>query len=65
MAEILKVVFDEIPKTCGNCPLMFYLHDTTPVCTAVPQEVFEIEGNPYAMKYRRSDCPAVGGDGDG
>ena len=54
--EIRAVIVNKIPDNCGECPLMQYLHDSTPVCTAIPQEYWEIEGNPYAMKYRRSDC---------
>ena len=60
--KLIRAVFDEIPQNCGECPLMVYLHDTQPVCMGLPQEVYEIEGNPYAMKYRRSDCPAEEGE---
>ena len=55
--EIRKVVVNKLPENCGNCPLLQYLHDTQPVCVAISQEYWEIEGNPYSMKYRRSDCP--------
>ena len=55
--EIRKVIVNKIPEGCGGCPLMMYLHDTEPVCVAIPCEYWEIQGNPYSMKYRRSDCP--------
>ena len=54
--EIRKVIVNKLPKGCGDCPLMKYLHDSQPVCTAIPQEYWEITGNPYEMQYRRSDC---------
>lgn len=55
--KVLSVKVDEIPKSCGECCLMEYISDTYPVCCALPQEIREITGNPYDMKYRRHDCP--------
>ena len=57
--RVLKVFLSEMPHNCGKCPLMGYIHDATPVCYALPKDVWDIAGNPYDMKYRRSDCPAV------
>ena len=57
--KVLEVLLNEMPQNCGECPLMYYVHDTTPVCHALPEDVREITGNPYDMKYCRSDCPAV------
>lgn len=58
--EIRSVVVNKMPENCGECPLMQYIQDS-PVCTVIPQEYWEIEGNPYNMKYRRSDCKLVVG----
>lgn len=57
--KIIKVIVDEIPKSCGDCILMQYVNDSYPVCCGLPKEISEITGNPYDMKYRRSDCPLV------
>ena len=55
--KILKLIVDEIPENCGKCPFMQYLYDF-PKCVAITDEnKWDIEGNPYDMKYRRSDCP--------
>lgn len=53
--RIKKAFVNDMPSCCGECPLMIYTYDT-PICTALPEEVREIQGNPYAMTYRRSDC---------
>ena len=53
--EIRKIFVNKIPEGCGDCPMMQYI-DESPVCVAIPPEVWGIEGNPYNMKYRRSDC---------
>lgn len=55
--KVIEVIVNLIPKSCGDCPLMVYLYDSFPVCMGLPQETFEITGNPYEMTYRRSDCP--------
>lgn len=57
--KILQIKVDEIPKSCGDCFLMRYRGDVTPICCALPDDDFinEIAGNPYDMNYRRSDCP--------
>ena len=57
--EIRKIVVNKMPKNCGECPLMHYECNSQPVCGAIPKEYWEIEGNPYGMKYRRSDCKLV------
>lgn len=58
--NIYRVVVDEIPKSCGGCALMVYESESYPVCYAIAnKQIREIEGNPYDMKYRRSDCPLV------
>lgn len=37
---------------------MGYISDDYPVCRGIADpEIWEIAGNPYDMKYRRSDCP--------
>lgn len=46
------------PQSCGQCALMGYISDDYPVCYGIADpEIREITGNPYDMKYRRSDCP--------
>lgn len=56
--EIYKVLVDKIPQNCGECALMGYISDDYPVCHGITDhEIREIIGNPYDMKYRRSDCP--------
>lgn len=55
--KVLSVKVDEIPNSCGECCLMEYISDTYPVCCALPEEIREISGSPYDMKYRRHDCP--------
>lgn len=55
--NVIKVIVDDLPKGCGECPMMQYIRDVFPACTLLPQEVYEITGNPYDMNYRRSDCP--------
>lgn len=58
--NIYKVVVDELPHNCGQCALMGYVSESYPVCYAIAnKQIREIEGNPYDMKYRRSDCPLV------
>lgn len=58
MPKIIKVVVDEMPESCGDCPLMHWKSDHgSPACFALPEEVNEITGDPYDMTYRRSDCP--------
>lgn len=55
---ILEVIVDEIPESCGDCPLMEYVNDS-PVCCGLRRHDYnaELAGNPYDMDYRRSDCP--------
>lgn len=55
---VLKVIVDEIPKSCGDCSLMEYVKDK-PVCFGLRGCDYkaELTGNPYDMDYRRSDCP--------
>lgn len=60
--KVLTIKVDEIPKSCGDCIFMKYINDTYPSCCVLPDEVNEISGNPYDMKYRRSDCPLESGD---
>lgn len=56
--KIKEIVVDKIPENCGDCLLMRYLsYDGSPHCTGIDYRKSEILGNPYAMKYRRSDCP--------
>lgn len=52
---IKRVIVNKTPESCGECPLMLY-EDENPVCAALPKEIREIQGNPYNMCYRRSDC---------
>lgn len=53
---VKKIIVDEIPKNCGDCIFMRYVcYD--PECCALHDDIGKIEGNPYAMTYRRSDCP--------
>lgn len=59
--EIRSVIVNKMPENCGECPLMQYIRDSHAVCTALPEEYWEIEGDPYNMKYRRSDCKLVVG----
>ena len=62
--KIYSITVDAMPKSCGSCPLCGYVNSDFPVCYGVAdQEIRHIEGNPYDMQYRRSDCPllAVGG----
>lgn len=60
--KIYSVHVDEIPESCGGCALMGYINDS-PVCYGIAdEEKREIEGNPYSMQYRRSDCPLAKGD---
>ena len=68
--KVSKVIVNRMPKSCGECPLMLY-EDDIPVCAALPGKIREIQGNPYDMHYRRSDCilcecekgqPAMRGD---
>lgn len=54
--KILSITVDEMPKSCGECFFMKYISDF-PKCCALPDEINNIEGSPYDMKYRRSDCP--------
>lgn len=54
--KIKKIIVDEIPQNCGCCFLCEYINGK-PRCLVVDREVWEIRGNPYNMKYRRSDCP--------
>lgn len=54
--NIKKIIVDEIPQNCGACPLWEYVNDN-PMCFGVNRDVCKIEGNPYSMQYRRSDCP--------
>ena len=53
---IIHVIADVMPPNCGDCQLMQYIGDE-PKCCALPDDINEISGNPYSMKYRRSDCP--------
>lgn len=53
--EIREVIVNKIPDSCGKCPLMQWINDTS-VCVVLPSEYWEITGNPYDMCYRRSDC---------
>lgn len=56
--KIYKVLVDKIPQSCGQCALMGYISKNYPVCYGIAApEIREITGNPYDMKYRRSDCP--------
>lgn len=58
--NIYRIVVDEVPKSCGGCALMGYESNSYPVCYAIgDKRIREIEGNPYDMQYRRSDCPLV------
>lgn len=34
---VLKVIVDEIPKSCGDCSLMEYVKDT-PICFALRKD---------------------------
>ena len=56
--EVRAVILNKMPLSCGECPLMQYIDDQA-VCVGLPQEHWELYGNPYAMTYRRSDCPAL------
>ena len=58
--KIYSVHVDEIPEGCGGCALMGYVNDDYPVCYGITDtDRREIVGNPYDMKYRRSDCPLI------
>lgn len=58
--NIYKVVVDELPHNCGQYISIKYVSDSYPVCYGiVDKRIREIEGNPYDMQYRRSDCPLV------
>ena len=65
--EIRKIVVNEMPKNCGECPLLYFEEKCGEsfednhrfICSAAPKEYWKIEGNPYNMKYRRSDCKLV------
>jgi hypothetical protein len=60
--KIYSVHVNKIPESCGGCALMGYINDSYPVCYGIAdEEKREIEGNPYSMQYRRSDCPLVRG----
>lgn len=54
--RVQRVIVNEIPASCGECPLMIYEDSVVPICTGLPKSIREIQGNPYAMLYRRSDC---------
>lgn len=56
--KIEAIIVDEIPKNCGDCCLMEYVNDR-PRCFGVSPDISELEGSPYGMTYRRSDCPLV------
>ena len=56
---IKKILVDEVPQGCGDCCLFGLVSDSYYICYAVQREVAEIVGDPYSMKYRRSDCPLV------
>ncbi len=63
--KICKVFVDRIPENCGQCVLMGYINDEHPVCYGIANPVIrEIVGNPYDMKYRRSDCPLAKNKGN-
>lgn len=57
--NILGIVVDEIPESCGKCWMMRYINNDIPVCSGIPDGKNEITGNPNDMNYRRSDCPLV------
>lgn len=63
--KIYSINVDEMPKSCGQCPLMDYTAADYPVCYGIVRDnaestdIREIQGNPYDMQYRRSDCPLV------
>lgn len=58
VCKVIKVIVNVIPEGCGACPMMTYSkYGEWPCCAALPEEINSIEGNPYDMKYRRSDCP--------
>lgn len=54
--KIIDVIVNEKPESCGDCSLMFCRNNQY-ICSVLPTEKYEIVGNPYAMTYRRSDCP--------
>ena len=56
---VKKVIVDETPESCGECSLMQYINNDTPICCALVRGDYraELAGNPYDMDYRRSDCP--------
>lgn len=55
--KVIRVIVDKIPTGCGDCPMMQYIRDSYAVCIALPEDVYELAGNPYDMMYRRIDCP--------
>lgn len=57
--NVLEIIVDEIPESCGKCCLMRYINNDVPICFGIPDGKNEITGNPYNMNYRRSDCPLV------
>lgn len=59
--KVLSVTVDHVPDSCGKCCLMRYKNSDQPMCCVLPDGVNEIQGNPYDMNYRRSDCPLVEG----
>lgn len=65
-ATVKKVVVDNMPASCGECPLFrVNYHGICYYCScgALPKgdnnRKVTIESNPYDMTYRRSDCPLV------
>lgn len=57
--KVLSVTVDRVPDNCGICYLMRWHNNDQPMCCALPDDVNNIQGNPYDMNYRRSDCPLV------
>lgn len=60
--KIIKVLVDEIPLSCGECPLCVS-GESGSFCACLPKEEITDKGkicnyieNPYSMYYRRSDC---------
>lgn len=55
---VFEICVDEVPESCGRCPFMEYIEDFYPCCVAITDKTIRaLEGNPYDMHYRRSDCP--------
>lgn len=54
--KIIDIIVNEKPASCGECLLMICRNEQY-ICSVLPAEKYEIVGNPYAMTYRRSDCP--------